>query len=331
MAHRFSIGDTMRCNKLAFALPAVLMFVCAQANAQPYPNRPIKLVVPLIAGSPVDALARVATQQLQTRLGQNVVIDNRPGAGGTVGARAVATAEADGYTLLFPINGHLYGIYSSPGYDPIESFTPVAAVANWSHVLIVRPDFPAKTLKELVEYAKANPGKVTFGFGSGTPPQILGETLKKVSGADINNIPYRGGAQAVADLLGGRIDMNFGATSTLLPLIQKGQVRAIAFTGTKRSPDLPDVPTVAEAGFPQMAFNPDAWAGIVAPAGTPPDIIKQLNAAMNESLKSPEIQSALVKLGYEPSIMTPEQFGKFLRAENEKWPPLAKAAGLKAE
>ena len=164
---------------------------------QSYPTRPIKLVVPFIAGSPVDALARVVAQNVSARLGQSIVIENQSGAGGTLGTKAVASANRDGYTLLFAINSHTYGLYAKPGYDPIKSFQPIAPIAEWSHVLVVRPDFPAKTLGELIAYAKANPGKVTFGYGTNTPPQILGETLKIATGADIQSVPYRGGAQAI--------------------------------------------------------------------------------------------------------------------------------------
>ncbi|RAI39002.1 Bug family tripartite tricarboxylate transporter substrate binding protein [Rhodoplanes roseus] len=294
-----------------------------------YPSRSIRLVVPFIAGSPVDALARVVAQDLSHRLGHTVVIENQSGAGGTIGAKAVAHADPDGHTLLFIINSHLYGLYSDPGYDPIRSFAPVAAIAQWSHVLVVRADFPAADLPGLVARAKAHPGTVTFGYGLNTPPQILGETLKHVAGVDIRSIPYRGGAQAVQDLLAGRIDMNFGATSTLLPLIREGRLKAIAFTGAKRSADLPALPTVAEAGYPQIAFDPDAWAAILAPAGTPATVVGRLNREINDALGSSELRASLVKLGYEPRRMSLDELSLFLAAEARKWPPLASAAGLR--
>ena len=224
------------------ALSALALFVMTEAvRAQDYPTRPVKLVVPFIAGSPVDALARVVAQHVAPRLGQSLIIENQSGAGGTIGSKAVANAAPDGYTLLFALNAHTYGLYANPGYDPVKSFAPVATIAQWSHVLVVRPAFPAKSVQELIAHAKANPATVTFGFGINTPPQILGEALKIAAGADIRSIPYRGGAQAIADMLGDRIDMNFGATSTLLPLIREGKLRAIAFTGADRSPDLPEV------------------------------------------------------------------------------------------
>jgi tripartite-type tricarboxylate transporter receptor subunit TctC len=336
MEHAVKRSQTAHTPNRALLIVALTMFAATLDSgraiwAQSYPQTSIKLVVPFIAGSPVDALARALTQTLSPRLGQSIIIENQSGAGGTLGSKSVANASADGYTLLFAINSHTYGLYGNPGYDAVTSFEPVAAVAQWSHVLVVRPTLPVKTLQELIAHAKANPGALTFGFGINTPPQVLGETLKIVSGADIRSIPYRGGAQAVQDVLGGRIDMNFGATSTLLPLIQQGKLKALAFTGAKRSVDLPDVPTVIEAGFPQIAFNPDAWAAVLAPATTPLAIVKKLNDAINECLRSSELQATLAKLGYEPKQMSHQEFAAFLASEMKRWPPIVKAAGLKAE
>jgi tripartite-type tricarboxylate transporter receptor subunit TctC len=227
------------------------------AAAQSYPSRTIKIVVPATPGSPVDALGRVVAQQMQRRLGQSVVVDNRPGGGMSIGGKAVATADPDGYTLLLVNSGHYFGLTPNAGYEPVKVFKPVATLTEWNHVLVVRPDLPAKTVQDLIAHAKAHPGKLTFGFGVSTTPHILGETLKNVTGADIASVPFRGGAPAITDLLGGRIDMNFGTTATLLPLIEQGKVRAIAFTGAKRSPDLPQVPTMIESGIVQLGFNPD--------------------------------------------------------------------------
>ena len=303
----------------------------ADAHAQAYPSRAVRIVTPNTPGSPVDALGRVIAQQLQLRVGQSVVIENRPGGSQSIGAKAVATADPDGYTLLLFSNGHYFGLAANPGYDPVESFTPVATVAEWNHVLVVRPDFPAKTVQDLVGYAKANPGKVTFGFGLSTPPQILGETLKNVTGADITSVPYRGGAPAVTDMLGGRIDMNFGTTATLFPLIQQGKVRAIAFTGVKRSSDLPDVPTMIESGFPQVSFKPDNWTGISAPAGTPRTVVDRLYSAINEALRSPELAASYARFGFEVMIKQQRDLESFIASEARKWPPIVKAAGLVPE
>jgi tripartite-type tricarboxylate transporter receptor subunit TctC len=297
--------------------------------ADTYPDRTIKLVVPFIAGSPVDALARVLALELSGRLGHTVLIENQSGAGGTIGTKYVAHSDADGYTLIFVINSHLYGLYADPGYDPIGSFAPVAAIAQWSHVLVVRPDLPVSDLPGLIARAKTHPGTIKFGYGLNTPPQIIGETLKNVAGVDIQSIPYRGGAQAVQDLLGGHIDMNFGATSTLMPLIREGKIKALVFTGPRRSPDLPDVPTVIEAGYPQIAFNPDAWAAVLAPAGAPAEVVSRLNREINQALDSAVFRTSLAKLGYNVTPMSPDELSAFLVAEARKWPPLVSAAGLK--
>jgi tripartite-type tricarboxylate transporter receptor subunit TctC len=301
------------------------------ARAQSYPNRMIKIIVPTTPGSPVDALARLVAQHMQSRLGQTVVIDNRPGGGMSIGAKAVATADPDGYTLLLVNNGHYFGLTPSAGYHPVKAFWPIATLTEWNHVLVVRPDFPAKTAQDLVIYAKANPGKVTFGFGVSTPPHILGETLKNITGADIASVPYRGGAPAITDLLGGRIDMNFGTTATLLPLVQQGKVRAIAFTGVKRSPALPDVPTFIESGIAQLGFNPDVWTGILAPAGTPHTVTDRLYAAVNEVLRAPELTVSFIKLGFEVFIKQQRDLESFVASEAEKWPPIVRAAGLTPE
>lgn len=304
-----------------------------RARAQSYPNRTIKMIVPFTPGSPVDAAARVLVQQLQSRIGQSIIIENRPGAGTTIATRAVATAAADGYTLLFSGSNMLYFpvLYPNLDFDPIKSLLPVATVVTWSHVLVVAPDVLAKTLAELVAYAKANPGKLIFGYGLGTTPHILGETFRQAAGVDIAFIPYRGGEQARADLLGGRVHINVAPVASLLPLIQDGKARPLAFTGAARSPDLPDVPTMRESGFPQVGYNPDVWLGVLAPLGTPNAIIDTLNREINASLQSAEATATFAKLGYEVKISMPQQFADFLAAEVRKWPPLLVAAGLKAE
>ena len=287
------------------------------------------MIVPFTPGSPVDASARVIVQHMQARLGQSIVVENRPGAGTTIGAKAAAAAEPDGYTLLYISNGHVFGLYSDPGYDTVKSFAPVASVATWSQLLVVAPSIPAKTVAELVAYAKANPGKVTFGFGLGTPPQIMGEYLKALTGADIVSVPYRGGVQAIADMLGGRIHMYFGPVLNLLPLIRDDKVRPLAATRAARYPELADVPTMAEAGFPQLELN--AWTGILAPAGTPAAVVNTLNAAVNESLKSAELQKSFAGMSFETKVMSPPDFAAFFAAEAQRWPPIIKAAGIKPE
>ena len=302
-------------------------------GAQTYPSRTIKVVVPATPGSPTDAAARVVTQHLQVRLGQSVIIQNHPGAGTTIGVRMVANAAPDGYTLLSmaPNIAYYPVLYPNLDFDPLKRLIPVATTVIWSHVLVVGSDVPVKSIRELVAYAKANPGKLVFGYGLGSPPHILGEALKRAAGIDLASIPYRGGDQARTDLLGGRVHINIAPIASLLPLIQDGRVRPLAFTGPRRSPDLPDVPTMIESGLPQVGFNPDVWQGIFAPAGTHSAVIDKLNHEVNESLRSPEMKATLAKLGYESKLTSPEEFGSFLAGELKKWPPLLRAAGLKAQ
>jgi tripartite-type tricarboxylate transporter receptor subunit TctC len=313
------------------ALVAVMLAICATAaDAQSYPVKPIKLIVPYTPGSPVDVLARVVTQQVAARLGQGIVIDNRPGAGTTLGTKMAASAEPDGYTLLIGATSFIlsFSLYQNLDYDA-RSFVPVAMLAHSPQVLVIAPSVPAATVAEFVAYAKANPGRLNFGFGLGTLPQILGESFKVVTGTEIASIPYKGGAQAVTDMLGGRIDMIFGTTATLLPLIQQGKVRALAVTTQKRSKDLPGAPTMIESGLPQLALI--FSAGLLAPAGTPGEIVARLNAEINEAMRAPELEASMAKLGFEPQIWSPQEYAAFLAEEGRRWPPIVKAAGVKAE
>jgi tripartite-type tricarboxylate transporter receptor subunit TctC len=313
------------------ALVAVMLAICATAaDAQSYPVKPIKLIVPYTPGSPVDVLARVVTQQVAPRLGQGIVIDNRPGAGTTLGTKIAASAEPDGYTLLIGATSFIlsFSLYQNLDYDA-RSFVPVAMLAHSPQVLVIAPSVPAATVAEFVAFAKANPGKLNFGFGLGTLPQILGESFKVVTGTEIASIPYKGGAQAVTDMLGGRIEMIFGTTATLLPLIQQGKVRALAVTTQKRSKDLPGVPTMIESGLPQLALI--FSAGLLAPAGAPGEIIFRLNTEINEAMRAPELEASMAKLGFEPQIWSPQEYAAFLAEEARRWPPIVKAAGVKAE
>jgi tripartite-type tricarboxylate transporter receptor subunit TctC len=303
------------------------------AAAQPYPAKPIKMISPFSAGGPPDTLGRLVGQKLSERFGINITIDNRPGAGTTLATRAAAAADPDGYTLL-QVNATLaYApvLYPEPGYDPVKSFAPVATLATWSHFLFVAADVPAKTVEELVAFARHNPGKVNIGHPVGVPPQVLTEIFKSVSAAPFNTVPYRQAAQLRADLLGGRIQAYFSAGAELVALVQQGKLKALAYTGVGRHPDLPEVPTVIEAGLPQLAFNPSDWTGIVAPAGTPPVAISALSAAINESLHAPEVRANIARQGGTVKLTSPSEFAAFVAAEAKKWPPLVTAAKLKAD
>ena len=248
--------------------------------AQTYPTKVIKMVVPSAPGSPTDAVARVIVQQLQLRLGQSVIVENRPGAGQTTGTKAVAAAAADGYTLLLAgdVLGYFPITYPSLAFDPLKALTPIATAVTWSHVMVVEPSVPAKTIAELVAYAKANPGKLIFGLRFGTTPHILAEAFRQATGTDITFVPYSGGEQARADLLGGRVHLNFAPVANLISLIEDGRARPLAYTGSARAPQLPDVPTMTESGFPQVGFNPDVWLGIFGPAGIPTAVVERLNS-----------------------------------------------------
>jgi len=322
----------MKISRICAALLSVALAL-GTAHAQSYPTQTIKVVVPFVPGGPVDALARVVVQHLQGRLGQNIIIENRSGGGTTIGAKAVATAKPDGYTLLFigPNLAYYSVLFPNLDFDPAKSLVPVATVVTWSHVLGIAPSVPARTVAELVAHAKANPGKLAFGFGLATMPHILGETFAQQTGIDIVRVPYRGGEGARADLLGGRIHLNIAPVPQMLPLIRDGKIRPIAYTGPKRSPDLPDVATMTESGYPRVGFNPDVWMGIFAPAGTPPAIVDRLNRDVNDVLKSAEMAPALKRFGYDAKITTPADFATFFAAELKKFPPLLTAAGLKPQ
>ena len=319
--------------KIRAALAALLLAAATAlpAQAQPYPNRPIKLIVPFPPGGPVDVMARVVVQRLAIGLGQ-VIIDNRPGAGGTLGSRAAAMAEPDGYTLLFGSSTTLAAgpsLYRNLGYDPVKSFVPVGMISSVPFVLAISPHSPALTLAELVAYAKANPGKVNFGAPTGTLPHLTGEMLKMRTGIDIVHIPYKGAATAITDVLSGQMDMAFEPISVMVGHVREGTVIPLVVTGATRSPELPDVPTMIESGYP--GFVSMSWTGIVAPAGTPPEVVAKLNRAVIDSFRSEEARESLARLGAEPNFGTPESFGAMIAAEIPKWAETVRAAGVRLD
>jgi tripartite-type tricarboxylate transporter receptor subunit TctC len=302
------------------------------ARAQSYPNKLIKVILPYTAGSPNDVMARIALPFLATRLAQPVVIDNRPGGGTVIGAKTVMTAEPDGYTLLFS-NSPTHFIApiasKSASYDPLGDFVPIAPIGTSFLVLVVAPGVPATSVQEFIGYAKASPGKLNFGFGQGTLPHLVGEWFKVSANLDIVSIPYRGGAQAITDMLGGRIQMNLGTTATLLPLIRDGRIRALAVTSTQRHPDLPEVPTMMESGLPDITSL--TYYGLFGPAGLPADVVNKINSEVNESLKSPELNAGFAKVGFETKAGTPQEFAALLADEMKKWTSIVKATGFQME
>jgi tripartite-type tricarboxylate transporter receptor subunit TctC len=318
-------------------LPAIvaagLAFAAAwPATAQTYPDKPVKMIVPFPPGGPIDTMARLVGQILTTGLGQQVVIENRPGAGATLGSKAVAAAEPDGYTLLFGSSGSLAvapALYSNIDYDPIKMFTPIATVALLPHVFVVGPAEPSKTVGELIAHAKASPGKLNYGAGQGTPPHMLGTLFKTRANIDVVFIPYRGAAQSITDLLAGQTQFTIDGLVVLLPLIKEGKLRPIAVARPVRWPELPDVPTLVESGFPDIVY--DAWTGVVAPAGTPAAIVNRLNGLINAGLQTPEMKANLAKFSAIAQIGTPADFGAFLNVELPKWAAVVKLSGAKPE
>jgi tripartite-type tricarboxylate transporter receptor subunit TctC len=298
---------------------------------QNYPSRPIRLIVPFPPGGPIDTMARLVGEQLSASVGQ-VVVENRSGGGSTIGTKFVAGAEPDGYTLLFGSSGSLAvapALYSSLDVDPRKAFAPIATVALLPHVFVVNLDVPAQTVAEFVGYAKANPGKLNFGAGLGTPPHLLSTLFKTEARIDVVYVPYNGSAQSITDLLGGRTQFTIDGLVTLLPLIKAGKLRALAVARAERWPELPDVPTLVESGYPDFIL--DAWTGVVAPAGTPAAIIEKLNAAINAGLKTPAAQTSLAKFSAIANPGTPQDFEKFLASQMTKWGAIVKLAGAKID
>jgi tripartite-type tricarboxylate transporter receptor subunit TctC len=302
----------------------------ASAQTQNYPDRPVKIIVPTPPCGPVDVIARLTANYLQNALGKGFVVENRAGAGNTIGSKDAAEAAPDGYTLLYSSASGLVIaplLHRDAGYDPIKSFDPVALVGASSNILVVNPALPVHSVAELVTYAKANPGKVNFSSGGiGVLPHLIGEMFKARAGVDIVHVPYKGGGPSITDVVAGNVHMTFEGTSVLLPLIAGGRLRALAVTTAKRIPQLPDVPTMVESGFP--GFVSASWTGLLAPAHTPQPIIAKLNAAINEGLKTPDLQSALAKLSNEPLGGTPADFTDVIKSDLGKWSPIVAALGL---
>jgi len=313
------------------AAAAIALMGAGPAAAETFPDKPIKLIVPFPPGGSVDAMARLVAQHLSAKLGPTIV-ENRAGAGGTIGSKAVAAADPDGYTLLFGSAGVLGvapALYSNAGYDPLKSFVPVAMVSLLPPVFVVGPSVPAKSIKEFVAYAKANPGKLNYGSALGVPPHLSGALFKARAGIDVAFIPYKGAAQSVTDLLGGQTHFTIDSLTSYYPLIKEGKVRALAVASAQRWPALPNVPTMIESGYP--GFVLDAWTAVVAPAGTPPAIVAKLNSAINESLRTPEVDKALRDLSAIPKTGSPQDLAKFLAAEVPKWAEMVKISGAKID
>lgn len=322
-----------RRSALAMLATSLLLASPFAAAAQDYPTRPIRLIVPYPPGGPTDVVARILAGGLSAKLGQTMVVDNRPGgAAGTVGSHVVAAADPDGYTLLLNQVGSLTiapSLYNLD-YDPLKAFAPIGIVAASPEILTINPSVPAHSLADFIAYAKSNPGKINFGTpGAGTLPQLLGAQLQLAAKIKVTDVPYRGAGPAVIDLLAGQMQMMIDSSSVLLTHVQAGKLRAIAVTSKRRLAQLPNVPTFAEAGYPQLTES--LWTGMLAPAGTPGPVIEKLNRALNETLKTPEVQKAYQRLDVETEIVTPAELASFLSAETRKWADVIARAGIKAQ
>jgi tripartite-type tricarboxylate transporter receptor subunit TctC len=310
----------------AFALLAAV-----PAVAQQYPSRPVRFVVPFAPGGSTDTLARTMGVKLADALGQQVVVDNRPGGNGDIGMLIVARAPADGYTIVL---GYIANLAIAPSlqakmpYDPVKDFAPITQPASSPNVLTAHPSVPAKNLKELVALAKAAPGKVSFAStGVASVGHLTGELINNLAGIRMTHVPYKGSGQAVTDILGGHVQVMFSGFSSTLHHIKAGKLRALAVTGPKRSPALADVPTISEQGFPGVEAT--AWYGVLAPAGTPKPIVTRLHAELVKVLKLPDVEQKLDGLGFEIAGTTPEQFSAYIRSEIRKWEKVVKASGAK--
>jgi tripartite-type tricarboxylate transporter receptor subunit TctC len=320
--------------RLSLALAAVAaLLLPATAPAQTYPTRVIKLIVPAGPAGPTDLLGRLIADRMSAALGQPVIVENHGGGGGVLGARLVAKAEPDGYTLLFGNTATLANIPAvlrNPGYDPAKNFAAVAKVMDSYQVLVVRPDFPAKTVGELVAYAKTNPGKLNYGAaGLGNLTNLSGELLKLKAGIDFASIQYKSGAEFTGAVLSGDVQLAIDNVTALRGQILDGRLRALAVTSAARQKDFPDVPTMIEGGVPDYVVT--SFFGVVAPAGTPVPIVAKLNAVINDALRSDVLRDNLKKLGAEPTIETPEKFSAFIAAETRKWTEIADVAHIKID
>jgi|GraSoi_2013_40cm_1033754.scaffolds.fasta_scaffold32024_1 tripartite-type tricarboxylate transporter receptor subunit TctC len=323
------------CKRIPWRLAAILavlaICVAVPAPAQTFPERTVKLIVPVPPGGSTDAVARLVTLRMQAILGQPVIVENQPGAGGLIAARAVAAANPDGYTLLIGGIGTLSigPSVKTPDFNAAAVFAPIGTVSTETMVLVVNPKVPATTLDGFVRYAKASGGKLNYGSAPGITPHFVSELFKLKTGADIVHIPYKGAGPVVTDLLAGQIDMAFNTKSVLLQLVKQDRLRALAVTSAARWPELPEVPTLTEAGIFPYAI--EVWWGIVGPAGLPRAVVARLNGAISEALRSTELRANFTNLGIEPRISTPQEFAALLAEDAPRWFDIIRMTGIKLE
>ncbi len=315
-------------------LAAALSLVTAAAvGADTYPTRPVRFIVPFAPGGSTDTLARTLATKLAEALAQQVVVDNRAGGNGNIGTDLVAHAAPDGYTILLGYIANLAigpSLYAKLPYDPVKDFAPITLLAEAPNILVVHPSVPAKNFQEFIAYAKANPTKVNFASAAvASPGHLSGELLNLAAGIHMQHVPYKGSGQAVVDLVGGQVQAMVSGMSSVMPHIKAGRLRPLAVTGARRSSAVPDVPTIAESGFPK--FEATAWYGVLAPARTPPAIVTRLHDEIVRALKLPDVRERLEYVGFEIIGGTPAAFGDFIKTEIKKWAPVVKASGAKPE
>jgi tripartite-type tricarboxylate transporter receptor subunit TctC len=323
-ASRIGLAPAVVAAAFAIALPSI-------APAGDFPDHPIKLIVPFGPGGPPDVSARLIGSWLSDHLGP-VVVENHVGAGGGLAARAVASSPPDGYTLLAATAGSLAispQLYKNPGFDPVKDFAAVAQVSSAPLVVAINPRIPVSSVKELVAYTKANPGKLNYGAVIGTPPHMVGEMFKHITGADIVFVPYKSASQAAIDVLAGQMNMTFEGTTAIVPHVKSGEIRALAVTSPKRIPEIPDVPTMDELGY--LGMPPDSWQAIVAPAGTPPDVIARLNKAVNDGLANPQLRDKIIELGGTPEPKSVKEFADYIPAQYKRWAEVIRITGVKLD
>lgn len=314
-------------------LSGALLLGAVSAMAQSYPTRPIRFIVPFAPGGSTDTLARTLSLKLAEVLGQQVVVDNRAGGNGNIGTDLVAHAAPDGYTILLGYIANLAigpSLYAKLPYDPVKDFAPITLLAEAPNILVVHPSVPAKNFQEFIAYGKANPAKVNFASAAvASPGHLSGELLNLAANIHMQHVPYKGSGQAVVDLVGGQVQAMVSGMSSVMPHIKAGRLRPLAVTGARRSPAVPDVPTIAESGFPK--FEATAWYGVLAPAGTPPAIVNRLHDETVRALKLPDVKERLEYVGFEIVGSTPAAFGEFIKTEIKKWASVVKASGAKPE
>lgn len=317
------------------AVAFALSLACAigSASAQNFPTKPVRFVVPFAPGGSTDTLARTIGQKLSDYLGEQVVVDNRPGANGDIGMLLVARAAPDGYTVVLGYIANLGigpSLYAKMPYDPVKDFAPITQVAGASNILVVHPSVPAKNFKEFITYTKANPGKVNFASaGVASVGHLTGELLNNLAGIDMVHVPYKGSGQAITDLVGGHVKVMISGMASTLPHVKTGKLRGLATTGAKRTPATPDLPTIAESGFP--GFEASSWFGVLAPARTPRPVVARLHADIVKSLQQPDVRQRLENVGFEIVGGTPDEFAGYIQSEIRKWAKVVKASGAKPE